>query len=388
VRTWGIVLLCIAGLALGGCASAPVAPPPPSVFADELFGAPSEPVRAEAIFELSDEMKRYVDVDIARQLRSKGPQRGLLDALYSKNQLKLEYDSVRTRNAAEAFAARSGNCLSLVIMTAALAKYLELPLRYQSVYVESTWTRSGSLYFSSGHVNLALEHRAVDTRPGDDTRAWTVDFLPTADARAYRSRVIGEEIIVAMYLNNRAAESLVQGRLDDAYAWAREAVRQAPSFLSAYNTLAVVYLRHGNLPQAEQMLRLVLAREPENTVAMSNLVRVLTDLGRTAEAASLSLRLAQVEPYPPFHFFDLGMAALQAGNYRTARELFTKEVNRAAYHHEFHFWLAIANLRLGDVAQAREHLILAKENSTTFDEKALYSAKLDWLNAKRTQTTQ
>ena len=225
-------LACVAGLSVSGCTTVPVGPPPQHLFDDSLFAAPSEEVKADSVFAVSDAMKHYVDVEITYQLRAKGPQRGLLEALYSKNQLKLEYDSVRTRNASEAFEARSGNCLSLVIMTAALAKHLGLPVRYQSVYVDSTWTRSGNLYFSSGHVNLALEHRATDARFGVDTdRAWTVDFLPPEDVRGQRSRAITEATVIAMYMNNRAAEALAQGQLDNAYGWAREAVRQSPLLL-------------------------------------------------------------------------------------------------------------------------------------------------------------
>jgi tetratricopeptide (TPR) repeat protein len=269
-------------------------------------------------------------------------------------------------------------------MTAAFARHLGVPVRYQSVYFESTWTRSGNLYFSSNHVNLALEHRATDARMGVDTdRAWTVDFLPPEDIRGQRTRIISEATIVAMYMNNRAAEALVRGQLDDAYAWAREAVRQSPAFLSAYNTLAVTYLRHGNAQHANQLLRHVLEREPDNTAALSNLARALGELGQTAEAVQLAQRLSRIEPFPPFHFFDQGMAALQAGNFQRARELFSSEIKRAAYHHEFHFWLAIANLGLGDKSEARKHLILAKENSTTFSDKALYSAKLERINALR-----
>ena len=381
MKIWSGWLCC---LLLVGCASAPVAQPPQSLFEDHLFAAPAQPVRAGEIFALSDSMKRYVDVEIAGLLRAKGLQRGLLDALYSKNLLRLDYDAAGTRNASQAFEARAGNCLSLVIMTAALAKHLGLPVRYQSVYAESTWTRSGSLYFSSGHVNLTLAPRALDARSGVGMGSeWTVDFLPPEELRGQRSRVIAEDTIVAMYMNNRAAESLAQGRLDDAYAWAREAIRQSPAFLSSYNTLGVVYLRHGNPQQAQRMLRLVLEREPENTVALSNLARVLGELGQAAEAAALSARLAQIEPHPPFHFFDLGMAALKVGHFETARQLFTREIKRAAYHHEFHFWLALAHLGLGDAAQARKHLIIAKENSSTVNDRALYSAKLDKLNAAR-----
>ena len=60
----------------------------------------------------------------------------LFDALYQPDQLKLEYDAAMTRNAAQAFAVRSGNCLSLVIMTAAFAKEMGLDVRYQNVFGE------------------------------------------------------------------------------------------------------------------------------------------------------------------------------------------------------------------------------------------------------------
>ena len=82
---------------------------------------------------LSDAVRDYAARQMHTLLRQRGPQQGLVDALYSKGQLKLEYDSAMTRNAAQAFEARAGNCLSLVIMTAAFAKHLGLPVRYQSV---------------------------------------------------------------------------------------------------------------------------------------------------------------------------------------------------------------------------------------------------------------
>jgi hypothetical protein len=40
---------------------------------------------------------------------------------------------------------------------------------------------------------------------------------------------------------------------------------------------------------------------------------------------------------------------MRDGNVKAAKELFEKEVDRAAYYHEFHFWLALAYVRLGEV---------------------------------------
>ena len=380
LSVWSICIL------LAACAGGPPAAPPQGVFDDGLFGPPSQPPRAEDVFALSDAMKRRVDVEMAPLLRSRGARQGLVDALYAKNQLRLEYDTQMTRNAAQAYEARAGNCLSLVIMTAAFARHLGIPVTYRSVFTEATWSRSGDLYFSSGHVNLSLGMKRPDNvvwTQGE--RQLTIDFLPPQDLVGQRGLSISEETIVAMYMNNRAAESLAQGRLDDAYHYARAAIRQAPSFLSAYNTLGVIYLRRGHPAHAERVFAQVIEREPANTMVIGNQVRALQALGRDEAATALSQRLAQIEPHPPFHFFDQGLAAMRAGDFVRARDLFAREVQRAAYYHEFHFWLAQANLRLGNVPQARRHMSLAEENSTTRREQAIYSAKLEQLRSLRVQ---
>ncbi|MDQ6638649.1 MAG: hypothetical protein M3Z15_03165, partial [Pseudomonadota bacterium] len=113
--------LLVASL-LAGCAAAPPAAPPDALLADRLFAPPQESVRSDDIFAMSDAMRRYLQVDIARQLRTEGAQEGLVQALQQHAQLKLEYDAARTKNAAATFDSRTGNCLSLVIMTAAFAK--------------------------------------------------------------------------------------------------------------------------------------------------------------------------------------------------------------------------------------------------------------------------
>jgi tetratricopeptide (TPR) repeat protein len=379
MKNWAVLLL---STMLVGCATVPEPQPDDRLFNDQLFAAPSERIGAENVFALSDAMKHYARTELAG-VRSREV---LIDALYNKGQLRLEFDSEMTRNASQAFEARSGNCLSLVIMTAAFAKELGLSVQYQDVLVEEAWSRSGDIYFSIGHVNLTLGTRQVGVRfvhvPVD---LMTVDFLPPRDVGSLRTRVIGEETIIAMYMNNRAAETLSRGQVNDAYWWAREAIRQDPRFLRTYNTLGVIYQRHGNFPQAEQVLRYALEREPKNTIVMSNLASVLNDLGRIAESTDFARKLEQLEPNPPFSFFKRGLAAMHDGDFKAARDLFAKEVARDPYYHEFRYWLAAAYAQLGDLPRAKEQLAIALENSTTRKEHDLYAAKLDRIRASRFQ---
>ena len=374
----------LASLALAACAVAPPSHVPDGVFADRLFGAPSATIDARQVFAASDAMKRYLATELGSLEGSKGRQQALLDALRNKAQLKLEYDAAYTRNAAETFDARAGNCLSLVIMTSALAKELGVGVQYQKVFVDETWSRQGDIYLSIGHVNLMLGSRPpqVGTRI-DDGEQLIVDFLPPRDLRGTNWKVIREATIVAMYMNNRAAESLAAGSLDDAYWYARAAIAADPDFVTAYNTLGVAYHRKGHPAKAARVLALALEREPRNTHVMSNLAIAYSALGRAAEAATLDRRVAELEPDPPFGHFNRGLAAMQQGDYRAARDHFAKEVERAPYYHEFHFWLAQALAKLGENEQAKQHLALAMENSTTRRDHDLYAAKLARIRSAR-----
>jgi Flp pilus assembly protein TadD len=143
-----------------------------------------------------------------------------------------------------------------------------------------------------------------------------------------------------------------------------------------------VYQRHGNSALAEQVFRAALEREPENLIVMQNLVPVLDALGKTGEAQALQRRVASIEPHPPFYFFNLGKAALNAGNFKQAKALFEREVARAPYNDEFHFWLAIACLNLGEEALARKQLALALDASTTEQMRGVYSSKLAQLASR------
>lgn len=373
------LIVVLSALLLSACVTAP--PPAPQLLRDDLFPGPYQVATAEEIFAPSEAMKQYVDRELAPNFRARGVYKGLLEALYNKGQLKLEYDAERTRNAREAFEARAGNCLSLVIMTSAIAKHLGLQVSYQDVYNDETWSRHHDTFFTSGHVNVTLGPRPIDFGNRGMQPSWTIDFLPPEDIRGQLFRQIDEATVAAMYMNNRAAESLAEGDLRSAYAWARASVQQKPGFLTAYNTLAVVYLRSGQPDAAEQALIHVLRADPRKTVAIANMVRVLSAQGRQAEADTMSRTLARLDPEPPFHFFDLGVAAMRAGDAATARTWFRKEVLRAPYQHEFHFWLAQAEAALGDTEAARKQLGLALSTSTTRSNQALYAAKLDKLNA-------
>ncbi len=377
------IVVLFLGIFLSACATLPAPQRTVDLFHDNWFAPPKEQMNPADVFALNDEMRKFLKTEIESQAATKGPRKALFDALYDKKLLRLEYDTSFTRNASEAFSARTGNCLSLVIMTGAFAKQLGLQVVYQNVLGNESWSRpTEDLYFASTHVNLSLVERPAQIiRLADGSSAQqnflvTIDFVPPEEILKQRRRVLKENTVVAMFMNNRAAETLALGQVDEAYWWARAAAKQDPQFMTAYNTLGVIYRRHRHLNEAVELLRYVLEIEPENIQAMSNLSFTLADLGQNTEAQALAAQVKQLRANPPYYFFDQGMAAMKKADYRTAKEMFTKELSRDRSNHEFHAWLAAAYAGLDNMELARRHLGLAIENSPTRAERELYSHQL------------
>ncbi len=381
MKTLSLVCLCILLNYFSGCAThAPnmrVA-----VFQDELFLPKSPVISASELFALSPEMRRYLDVELATRLQKQNPAHALHAALYQELELKLKYDADQTLTAQEAFAARAGNCLSLVIMTGALAKGLGLDVYFHAIDVEENWLQKGGLMFSSGHVNVTIGRNPPLVRMASDMgRFLTIDFAPVAGGG--RAKQLTEQAIVALYMNNRAAENLALGKHREAYWWAKQAIASDSNLLPAYNTLAVIYRNSGQTQLAAATLRSVLLRDPNNIPALSNLAIVLAKLNQTDALTTINARLKKLRRYEPYYFFRQGKLAMQAGNFEVARDLFLREIKRQPDNHQFYFQLALAHAALGDARQTAASLAKALEYSTTLAEQGIYTAKLSRLRQQR-----
>jgi Flp pilus assembly protein TadD len=252
-------------------------------------------------------------------------------------------------------------------------------VRYFRVLVAEVWSRDGDLLLANQHVDLSIENLPIHRRTQDDDFSVTVDFLPPEELRGQLRSEIGEQTVMAMFLNNLAAEHLVAGHRDDAYWSARAAVSADPAFLPAYNTLGVVYLRAGKLAAAERTFDLARSLEPENPQVLSNLEHVYRAQGRSAAAERVAEQLRQLEPVPPYHYFLAALASMRKGDFRAARNLLERELKREPYNHEVLFGMAIAWFNLGDMREAQHYLALARDNSTTLRSRVLYQAKLEHL---------
>lgn len=381
-RPGAVLVLC---LALAACADGPGSAPlarGDALFADASFAPPSEPVVAADIFKISPEMRAYLETGVADEIKRRGEARGLVEALFLDRHLKIDYDAEYTRNAAQAFDARAGNCLSLAIVTGAMAKEMGLDVRYQSVNTSEHWERDGDLLELVGHVNISVGLPAPKVRAwGFNTDRWVVDFMPPAETKNLETRPITEARVAAMFMNNRAAEALAHQRVDDAYWWLRGGVAADPTFSSLYNTLGVTYLRKGLLARAEAALRYALSIAPDSAESWNNLAIVLRHDGRVEQALAIEREHPRTHAATLAAAIDGGMRANETGDYRRALDLFSRALRSAGDNHQLHYLLAVTYLNLGDRRHAMEQLREAEDYSNTAHQRAVYASKIELLKS-------
>jgi len=347
---------------------------------DDLFAAASVSVRAEDAIEMTDAMRDFARNKIHQSLghvNNKDIRTALVEALYTKGQLRLEYASDVTRTAGEAFDSNSGNCLSLVLLTAAMARELRIPYHYQSVLNATDWSQSDKFFMSIGHVNIVLE-RVPDLY---ELKIWSaqpviVDFLTPDKAASLDTQTIDESTILAMFSNNRAVESLLQGNVDNAYWWVRASIEQDSQFLNAFITLGVIYRAVHHPELAEQVLAQLSKRYPDNASVITNHILVLMDLGRESEALELRKYLAVLDQRRPWSYYFDAQGEFNAGHYTSAKGLYERELARNPDHHEIEYGLAQTYIKLNDMPSAIAHLQRAIDLCLTRQPREVYVAEL------------
>jgi tetratricopeptide (TPR) repeat protein len=374
-----LILVCFF---LTACATAPLPPiKAGDIFQDQLFTPPAQAIHAEDALAISEPMRDFAMFKLGSNMGhvdSKDRRMELVDALYHKGGLMLEYYSDQTRTAAEAFDAKSGNCLSLVLLTAAFAKELRLPYHYQVVVGATDWSQSDNFFMAIGHVNIVLDELA----PEFERRTWNanaiiIDFLTPEKAAMLKTEEVEENTVLAMYLNNRAVENLMQGKVNVAYWWAKAALQEDTRFYNAYLTLAIIYRTVHHPELAEMVLEKVAEYDQNDANLLTDQELVLKDLGRDAEAKDVAQRLAILEQDKPWSLYFRAQTEFNAGHYDNAKRLYQQEIKRDPEHHEFEYGLALTYLKLKDTQNAVIHLERAIELCTTTHPRDLYQLELD-----------
>jgi len=240
-------------IVLAGCAAAPLAPPPAHLlWQDQAFEYDA------ALVSVSRWDLFQLDAGLLSKLRDPRIQNSsaqyrlnhLVTLLFEPETKDFSYSRNHSTIAAETWRRKSGDCLSLTVLSYSLAKALDMRVQMQEVRVPVVFDRRGSVEFLNRHVNLLISGRSDGglyvkdglLRAGDVI----IDFEPQV-ASGREGRPLSDDDILARFYNNVAAEYLAEGELTLAYAHFKAAVLAAPGYSPSYSNLAQLYMRKGLL---------------------------------------------------------------------------------------------------------------------------------------------
>lgn len=295
----------------------------------------------------------------------------LVEFMFDPAGLALQYDDEVTRTVAETLRAGKGNCLSFTLTFVELAREAGLHAYIQEFDRALVWYRHDDMIFHTSHVNAGV--RLLQNE-------YTVDFDRNIRLTVRnRPKVISAERALAHFYNNRGAELMADGRLQEAGAYFARAGTLDPSYAATWNNLGVLRARSGDEAGAERAYLTALEHDAEHTSALSNIAAMYRAAGDDARADGFERRLDAIRRYDPFHYFVLGTKQEMRGEYAAARDHFRRAIRLHPGDHEFHFALARTYFHLGDTRRAARALTRARELASDRGTADRYRMKLDAL---------
>lgn len=343
------------------------------------FGHPIAVPDVADLYQLTSQQERQFRQFYQRRKSQGHTSENILFQFLSGELHRFSYRS-QTSVAADTLVSLEGNCLSLAILTHALAKLTPAHVQFELVNSTPIFNLEKDIIERGVHVRTKvyrpeteIENALVNSRPGI-----IIDYFASRSSRFIGNLSPSE--FSAMFYNNIAAELLAANKISEAFWYSRKALELAPLYAPHINTLAVIHRRSGDEAQAEKIYRYALKLPTDQLVILKNYRGLLQLQGRLQEAIELDRQIAQVDDPNPFIWIDLGDQALEQSRYQSALKYYQRAVDMAPYVHQSYFGLAKVWYQLGNKKKVRALLSAALEASYDPHHDARYEAKLQVLS--------
>ncbi len=293
-------------------------------------------------FEATPEMMAWAE----EKLQSHTQKDGFLQLTALQNALfntsySFVYDNMRTLTAADAFAAREGNCMSFTSLFVAISRGLGYPTFLASVRRAPGVEKTDGVIVVNHHVVAAFR---------SPRRVHTFDFYTTSTEPHFHKRVIDDIAASAMFHTNLGGESIRNGDLDEARRHLEIATTLMPDRAPGWINLGVTRFRLGEVEGALDAYRSALLADPLNPSALTNMSIAYRFLGREEEAQT-ALRAAAEDTRSPFTLIAMADVDMVQGNLESARRYLRRA--RWRYGKEPEVYDALARLALHERDDAK-----------------------------------
>lgn len=332
------------------------------------------------IFFLDDASKAFVAQTTKGLISDEEKVKRLIHRIFARADLDLLYSASANTVANDTFHNAAANCLSLSIMTFAMAKEAGFESEFQIVQIPEYWTRREGYSLLNGHINLRIKpntRRQVKKLFGS---TFVVDFDPRARSRQFSSQYASEEIVLAMFYNNKAADALLKAEKAKAYAYLRQAILVDESFPGSWVNLGLLYRQNGHHELALGAYTKAISIDPEHNTAWENLAVLYEQLGDHEASRDIHARLEKMRNNNPFYHQMLAEIDRDEGSLDSSIVHYEQAIRLNSKQHQFYFGLASVYFEKGDFVQSERFLKLAKRKAGKGRLADTYVDKLDALS--------
>lgn len=386
-RILKISLLSLMSLLVTSCANTEITPQQSQAITiplnNDLFDIREiKLISQEEIFKLSPEQQQAILAYLENKIATGMPAHQAVRA-YLQNRLSNFTYYGATYTAEKALALNKGNCMSLAILTTAVAKLANVDFEYREVSTLPVFKKQNNLLLSSSHVQTLLfdptfvpkEDVIYFSRP-----AVVVDYFP--ESSNHSGRYFSLEPFLAMFYKNIASDALVANQLELAFANAAKAYELDPSNVRIANMMAVIHRRMGDDLSAEKIYQTALKIDENNIALISNYMVLLESQGRIEQAQLLSGKLDNLDDPNPYSWLEQAYIAQKQGEHRRAIHYYNKVLDIAPYVHQAYQGLAQVYRKQGKIILARNMLKNALEWTYELTDRKAYKYKLYHLESR------
>ena len=377
------LILILVGLFFSACQSALVKIPPSEhlLYDQGFLGFSEVSIQSEQqIFHLDDTAKAFV-ASTLKPLDNKNAQmEALVKAIFDRSELNLLYQGDANTNANDTFHFQAANCLSLSIMTYALASEAGFNAYFQEIIIPEYWTRRAGFSLLNGHINIKI----LAPKQADvfvlSSQSYQVDFDPQPLRYGFPKKVVSKQAVLSMFYNNKGADAFLQKEYVTAYAYFREALMVKPNFDSAWVNLGILYRLSEYFPQAEKAYQHALVINSDSLTALENLAYLYTFTGRNEEAEKILVKVGAQRNNNPYYHVNLGEQEMEQKHWHQALTHFRRALALDKGKHEVYFGLARAYYEIGELQQSERYFKQAKNKASNKHDEDKYQSKLEFLS--------
>ena len=333
------------------------------------------------IFHLGNNARDFVDTSIRGQREEHRKIKTLVEAIFERSDLDLIYEEDANTVANATFENGVANCLSLSIMTYAMADYAGFTSNFQEVSIPEYWTRRSGLSLLNGHINLSIQPRMQSGVTRFLNASTIVDFDLEISSKRFPAKIIDKQLVIAMFYNNRGTDALIENKFNKAYAYLKAAIEADSGFTGAWVNLGYLYRLIGEVKLAEQSYLKAISLDDEHYTAWENLAILYRNTGNVESAETITSYIESQRRANPYYHFMLGQVALDRSNIQQSILHFQEAIRLDDSQHQFFFNLASAYYQKGDLSNAQRYMTAARKKAGTTDAASAYANKVSALNA-------